>query len=504
MPTPVHPIPPAGPKRRAETSSGFSPPSPGAPRGHVPSREEIDGVIAYFAAEGAAYLKSLDGESVLRADAREALRGFSGPMPQAGVGASAALAELVERGFAATAATSGPRCFHFVIGGATPAAMGADWFATLCDQITYTWVTSPLGVHLELLSLNWLKELFELPASWGAIMTTGATMSNFVSLACARQWWGERRGVDLSETGMAGLPQIPVFASSHAHASSIKVLGLLGIGRGRVIDCSDPFHGGMDVPALARGLDALQGQPAIVLATAGEPNAGQFDPIEPIAELAEKRGAWLHVDGAFGLFAQVSPRTSHLVRGTSRAQSVTVDGHKWLNVPYDCGFAFVHDPALLVRSFRYTAAYLPPPDDPSPTLGAIGPESSRRARSFAVWATLRAYGREGCRQMIESHLDLAQRLARLVDQDSRLERLVEVRLNVVCFRYNPGDRDETELNALNRRLGEAIIQDGRFFAGTTTWQGKVALRPAIANWRTRPEDVDAFIATVREIGDRLA
>ena len=386
-------------------------------------------------------------------------------MPREGIGAPAALRELIDTGLAAAAATSGPRCFHFVIGGSTPAATGADWLATMCDQIAYTWVTSPLGVRLELLSLDWLKELLGLPAAWGGVMTTGATMSNFVGLAAARQWWAERLGVDVSEMGMAGLPEVPVFAGDYVHASTVKVLGLLGIGRARIRRCVRDSVGRMDLDALERGLEGLKGAPAIVVATAGEPNAGDFDPVDRVADLVDRYGAWLHVDGAFGLFARLSDRTRHLVAGVERAHSVTVDGHKWLNVPYDCGFAFVRDPGLLVRTFRYTAAYLPPPDDPRPTLGAIGPESSRRARSFAVWATLRAYGRDGYRRLVEDHLDLAQRMAHLVDDDPVLERLAEVPLNIVCFRFNPGGRSEEDLNALNRRLGEAIIEDGRFFAG---------------------------------------
>jgi glutamate/tyrosine decarboxylase-like PLP-dependent enzyme len=196
----------------------------------------------------------------------------------------------------------------------------------------------------------------------------------------------------------------------------------------------------------------------------------------------------------------LSSRTAQLAAGVERADSVTVDGHKWLNVPYDCGFAFVERTDLLGRAFAYTAAYLPDPDDPHPNLGTIGPESSRRARALAVWATLAAYGREGYRQLVERHLDLAQQLARRVDEAPDLERLADVPLNIVCFRYNPGGLGEDELNALNERLGEAILADGRVYAGTTLYDGKVALRPAIVNWRTREGDIDVFVEVVRELG----
>ena len=470
----------------------------------VPDRAELAGVIELVAREARAYLETLDERPVLSRRAEDAMAGMAGRLPEAGVGAATALRELIDAGQEASTATSGPRCFHFVIGGTTPAALGADWLAGALDQIAYTWVTSPLGVRLEMIALSWLKELFELPASWSGICTTGATMSNFVGLAAARQWWGERQGVDVSEQGLAGLPPVPVFAGDHIHASSVKVVGLLGMGRGRIRRFVRDGSGRLDLEALEEALAALNGRPAIVVGTAGEPNAGDFDPIDALADLAERYGAWLHVDGAFGLFARLDPRTRHLTKGVERAQSLTVDGHKWLNVPYDCGFAFVHDLGLLSRSFRYSAAYLPHPDDPRPTPGALGPESSRRARGLAVWATLRAYGRDGYRRMVEQHVDLARRLADLVDEAPDLERLAEVPLNIVCFRFHPHGRTEEELNDLNRRLGEEIIADGRVFVGTTTYEGRVALRPAIVNWRTRAEDILFFVDVVRELGKRVA
>jgi glutamate/tyrosine decarboxylase-like PLP-dependent enzyme len=253
---------------------------------------------------------------------------------------------------------------------------------------------------------------------------------------------------------------------------------------------------------LERELRALNGAPSIIIGNAGEVNAGDFDPIETLADLAEEYGAWYHVDGAFGLFARVSPKSEHLARGAERAHSVCVDGHKWLNVPYDCGFGFVSDTGLLSRAFAYTADYLVQPDDPQPNFGVLGPESSRRSRSLAVWATLRAYGRQGYQEMVEGHLSLAQHLARLVDDAPDLERLAAVPLNIVCFRYNPGGLSDEELDRLNERLGGAILTDGRVYAGTTLYEGAVALRPAISNWRTRQEDIELLVRVVRELGER--
>ncbi len=466
----------------------------------MPLRDEIAEVLGLVVAEAERYLRGLDGRPVLSHRVEEAASRFDAPLPEVGSGAAAALRKLVHDGWDATVTTTGPRCFHFVIGGVTPAALGADWLTGLLDQPAYAWVATPLGVKLEVVSLAWLKELFGLPAAWGGVMTTGATMANFVCLAAAREWWAERHGVDVGEMGLTGLPQVPVFSSGYIHASAVKVLAMLGIGRASVRKMARDGVGRLDLKALEAALQQLDGAPAILIGNAGEVNAGDFDPIERLADLAERYGAWLHVDGAFGLFARLSPRSAKLAAGVERADSVTVDGHKWLNVPYDCGFAFVERMDLLGRAFAYTADYLPDPDDPHPNMGTIGPESSRRARALAVWATLAAYGREGYRQLVERHLDLAQRLTRRVDEAADLERLADVPLNIVCFRYNPGGLDDGALNALNERLGVAILADGRVYAGTTLYDGKVALRPAIVNWRTRDEDIDFFVEVVRELG----
>jgi glutamate/tyrosine decarboxylase-like PLP-dependent enzyme len=210
-------------------------------------------------------------------------------------------------------------------------------------------------------------------------------------------------------------------------------------------------------------------------------------------------GAWLHVDGAFGLFARLSPQSRQLAAGVERADSVIADGHKWLNVPYDCGFAFVRDAGRLPRSFNVGAPYLPTPDDPRPNPGFLTPENSRRARALPVWATLRAYGRSGHREMVERHLELARHLGRRVDEIPQLERLAEVQLNIVCFRARPEGVEEEQLDELNRQLGEDLLGDGRVFAGTTTYGGRVAFRPAIVNWRTQEKDVDALVDVLLEL-----
>ena len=469
-----------------------------------PDPSELKGVIDLTAGAAADYLAGIADRPVRDPRADEVAATFGGPLPQEGVGAEKALEELIG-GLDGAVHSAGPKFFHFVDGGTTPAALGADWLATALDQNPGAWVSSPLAGRLEQVSIDWLKELFGLPPEWGGVLTTGATMANFVALGCARRWCAERAGIDIDDLGVAAAPPITVLGGGYTHPSDVKALGMLGVGRGRVRKLSRDDVGRVDLEAMEAALRELDGAPAIVIGSAGEVNAGDFDPLVDMAELAKRYGAWFHVDGAFGLFAALSPRTKHLVEGVERADSVIADGHKWLNVPYENGFAFVRDPALLPAVFGSGAPYLPDIDEPQPNYGYRGPEMSRRARSFPVWATLRAYGREGHRAIVEHDLDLAQGLKETVDAAPDLERLAEVPLNIVCFRYRPpGSTDGPELDDLNRRIGEAALTDGRVFFGATTYGGRVAFRPALVNWRTRAEDVDLVPQVVRELGAKLA
>src|SRR6476661_9020185 len=295
----------------------------------APDPAEIPKVVDLASREAARYLESIAERNVRDPRAEELVAGIDGAVHSAG-----------------------PKFFHFVDGGVTPAALGADWLASALEQNTGAWVSSPLGGELERIALGWLRDLFGLPAAWNGVLTTGATMANFVALGCARRWCGLRRGIDVDDSGLTGVPPIPVFGSGYVHPSDVKALGMLGVGRAQVHRLARDGVGRLDVEALEAALAGLDGAPSIVIGSAGEVNAGDFDPIATMADLAERYGAWFHVDGAFGLFAALSERTRHLVEGIDRADSVIADGHKWLNVPYDCGFAFVKDASPAAEHLR--------------------------------------------------------------------------------------------------------------------------------------------------------
>ena len=456
-----------------------------------PHQDETGPVIDLLRTQAANYLEGVSERAVRVPQAEEVAGRFGGPLPEDGVGAVEAVRELWA-GLDGAINTVGPKFFHFVTGGTTPAALGGDWTASTLDQNPAAWVESPLGGQLELVALDWLKELFAIPASWGGVLTTGATMANFTALACARRWWGRRHDVDVDEAGLHGLPSVTVLGSGYVHASDVKALAMLGIGRSHMKKLARDPVGRLDIEALEAELRALGGAPAIVIASAGEVNAGDFDPLARMADLAEAYGAWLHVDGAFGLFAQLSDRTKQLVEGLDRADSAIADGHKWLNVPYESGFAFVKDRSLQAGVFGSGAAYLPDLDDPQPQWGYLGPEMSRRARSFAVWATLRAYGRSGYRDdrgaASGPGAASGRRGGRRRPISSARGRRSEHRL----LPLPPGRRPEERLDELNAPdSGRPSSRTAASSFGSTVYDGKMpsarAVELADTRRRRRPD-----------------
>jgi glutamate/tyrosine decarboxylase-like PLP-dependent enzyme len=450
----------------------------------------------------ATFLQTLDERPVSRAPSPEEMRrALDEPLPERGCDPADAVDEWFRRAEKGITASPGPRFFGFVTGGATPAALAGDWLASAIDQNAGLWAGSPAAVQTEQVVLRWLKELFGLPAHWAGVLTSGATMSNLVGLAAARQWAGRKLGFDAAADGLAGHPPIPVLSSAEIHASAIKCLGTLGFGRNSVRRVPAP-GGAADIEAMARELATIPG-PVIVVGNAAEVNTGHFDDLAALADLCagHRGGAWLHVDGAFGLFASVSPRFAHFCNGIERADSVGADAHKWLNVPYDCGFVFVRDGIALRESFNASGAYIRPGEGWDPHTHV--PEMSRRFRGLAAWCALKAFGREGYREVIERCVDNAADFARWVEASSNLELMSPAPLNIVCFRLGSDRLDDAALDELNRAAVGAIQADGRAFVTGTVWQGRAAIRAAFDNWRTTREDVELLQAAVEDVAATL-
>jgi glutamate/tyrosine decarboxylase-like PLP-dependent enzyme len=425
------------------------------------------------------------------------------PLPDHGIKPEEAVAEWMREADLGIVPINGPRYFGFVMGGTLPAALGGDVLASAVDQNGGMWTMSPAAAQTELTVLRWLKELFGLPLEWTGVITSGATMSNLVGLAAARQWAGERIGFDPAEDGIGGRPAIPVVSSEAIHASALKALGNLGLGRRSVRTV--PAPGGVaDITSIAEVLSTING-PVIVVGNAGEVNTGQFDDLQALARLCRDHpdGAWLHVDAAFGLFAAASPQYRHLLAGIDHADSVAADGHKWLNVPYDSGFAFTRDEAAARNAFATTgAAYL----DGSSGWNAesYSPEMSRRARAIPAWCALRSLGREGYRELVERCIANASRLAEWVDSGPGLElmnvpRVQERPFNIVCARFTSPTWDDEQHDRHNRELLAQLQTDGRVYASATVWEGSAAFRFAFDNWMTSSRDVDTIIEVLRDI-----
>jgi glutamate/tyrosine decarboxylase-like PLP-dependent enzyme len=393
----------------------------------------------------------------------------------------AAVLETLDRiGSPATMAMAGRRYFGFVIDGSLPAALAANWLAGAWDQNSSRFTSSPIGTVLEEVSLGWLLDVLKLPAGSGGAFVTGATMANFTALAAARHSVLANAGWDVEANGLFGAPPVTVVVGDEVHPSLIKALGMLGMGRSRVhrvpVDNQGRMRSG-DMPKL--------GAPAIVCMQAGNVNTGTFDPAAEICARARDAGAWVHVDGAFGLWAAASPRLEHLVEGVAAADSWATDAHKWLNVPYDSGLAFVRDPVALTRAMAVSAAYLPETEHREPSHHT--PELSRRARGVEIWAALRSLGRTGLSDLIERNCRLARRFADQLRQGGA-EILNDIVLNQVLVAF--GDAART------RQVIDRVQQDGTCWCGPTVWQGRTAMRISVSSWATTHEDVDRSVEAI--------
>lgn len=404
-------------------------------------------------------------------------------MPTAGTDPDVVLSQLDELGSPATTAMAGARFFGFVIGGALPAALAANWLATAWDQNAPLFVTTPTSTVLEEVALGWLLDVLGLPAGCAGGFVTGGTMANFTALAAARYAVLKRAGWNVESDGLFGAPVVEVVIGAEAHPSVRKALGLLGFGRDRVTVVPVDAQGRM----IAEKFPKLNG-PAIVCLQAGNVNSGAFDPARPIIEKAHARGAWVHVDGAFGLWAAVSPKYAHLMNGYSLADSWATDAHKWLNVPYDSGLAFVRDAEALRASMSISAAYLPEAEHREPS--HYTPELSRRARGVDIWAAMKQLGREGLAELVERNCRGAARFASGLTAAGH-QVLNEVVLNQVVVSF--GSAEQTA------RVIEAIQADGTCWCGPTFWKGQSAMRISLSSWRTTDKDVDRSLAAILRV-----
>jgi glutamate/tyrosine decarboxylase-like PLP-dependent enzyme len=438
-------------------------------------------LLSHVAQRAERYLQGLNERPVAPTQqALDSLAVLDEPLPEC-PSAPEAVIELLDRiGSPATVATAGGRFFGFVHGGCLPAALAANWLAGAWDQNAVLFATSPIASRLEEVAQRWLTQLLDMPEGCGVAFVTGATMANLTGLAAARTAMLDRLGWDVEADGLFGAPPLTVVVSEETHPSVSKALGLLGLGRNRAIRVPVDDQGRMRAEALPE----LRG-PAIVCAQAGNVNTGSVDPVGEICEAAHASGAWVHVDGAFGLWAKASPSLAPLMTGVEQADSWATDAHKWLNVPYDSGLAFVRDSASLSRAMALTAAYIPKGARRDP--GQFTPELSRRARGVEVWAALRSLGRTGLAAMIERTCGHARRFAEGL-RSAGCEILNDVALNQVLVSF--GDA-ETTLRVIDR-----IQQEGVCWCGGTTWQGRVAMRISVASWATTTADVERSLKAI--------
>ncbi|MEY2486365.1 MAG: hypothetical protein QOH39_2013 [Verrucomicrobiota bacterium] len=445
-------------------------------------------LLADAADRAVRYLEGLSSRSVAPAPAAiEKLKTLDQPLPVRPSDPRETLRLLDEVGSPATTAMAGPRYFGFVIGGSLPVTLAANWLANAWDQNTGLYRPTPGTAFIEQVALGWLLDVLRLPPDSSGAFVTGATVANLCALAAARHAVLEQAGWNVEADGLFGAPSITVIVGGEAHPSLTKSLGVLGLGRTRLTKVPVDDQGRM----LAGRLPDISG-PTIVCVQAGNVNTGAFDPAREICRHAHASGAWVHVDGAFGLWAAAAPSRAHLAAGTEEADSWATDAHKWLNVPYDCGLAFVRDPKALPAAMAITAEYLPTQSE-FRNPADFTPELSRRARGVEVWAALRSLGREGLAELIERNCAQARRFAEQLSA-AGIEILNEVVLNQVLVSF--GDAEKT-----NHVITD-IQEDGTCWCGVTIWQGRTAMRISVSSWVTTDSDVDRSVEAMIRIAKR--
>lgn len=419
------------------------------------------------------------------------LAGFDEPLPDGPGDAADTIARLAAIGGPATMGSPGPSYFGFVNGATLPVALGAAFLADAWDQNAALPVMSPVAAKLHDVCRDWLVELFGLSPGSDVAFVTGATVANASCIAAARDALLLETGHDVQRDGLFGAPPVQVVIGAHAHSTLRKSLGLTGLGRDRVIVVPADDQGRLRADLLP-DLDPADG-PILLCGQAGEVNTGAFDPFVPMADWAAARHAWFHVDGAFGLWALADPTRAHLVEGLTRADSLATDGHKWLNVTYDCGIVAVQRPGALRRTFAATAGYLPP--DTGFEAMHHTPQSSQRARQIEVWAVLRTLGRSGLARLVQQASDGAVVVAEHLRREPEFEIVNDVVLNQVLVRYRSP--------ATTAELVAEVQRDGRIWCGSTLWRDEPAMRISVSSWKTTPDDAARAASIIAECARRL-
>ncbi|HWF74561.1 MAG TPA: aminotransferase class V-fold PLP-dependent enzyme [Solirubrobacteraceae bacterium] len=418
---------------------------------------------------------------------------LGGPLPEAPSDPREVIADLAEAAEPGLVASPGGRYFGFVIGGGLPAALAADWLTSTWDQNAGLYVCGPSAAIVEEVAGAWVAELLGLPEGVSFGFVTGCQMAHVTGLAAARHSVLERVGWDVNERGLMGAPAVRVVTGAERHATVDRALRLLGLGTGCVVPVPTDGQGRIVPAALREAIEALDG-PAIVCAQAGNVNTGSIDPMEEVADIAQEAGAWLHVDGAFGLWAAASPTLRHLVAGVERADSWATDAHKWLNVPYDSGIAFCAHPKAHQAAMGIRAGYLVHADADGPRDELDwNPDFSRRARGFPVYAAIRSLGRAGVAELVERCCTHALRFGEALEATPNVEVLNDVVLNQVLVRFLDDGGDH---NSYTRAVVKAVQDDGTCWLSGTTWQGADAMRISVSNWSTTGEDVERSLEAI--------
>lgn len=454
--------------------------------------DDLGSLLRRAADEAARYRASLPDRRVsAELDLPAARRAFDGPLPDAPTAPDKVIDDLLAAADGGLTASTGPRFFGFVIGGALPAATAADMLATGWDQCAFNATLAPAAVAAEQVAGRWLKDLLGLPESASVGFVTGAQAANTVGLTAARHHLLAEAGWNVERRGLQGAPRVRVVAGVERHATVDRSLRLLGLGSDVIEEVRADPNGAIDVDHLAEVLVAGPDTPAIVCLQAGNVNTGACDDLRAGCDIVHRYRGWAHVDGAFGAWAAASPNTRRLVDGVELADSWGCDGHKWLNVPYDSAFAFCSRPDVHVAALSYTASYLVG-SGTVPTGSDFTPESSRRARGFAVWAALRQLGREGVAELVDRCCRLARRFAERLAA-AGVEVVNDVVLNQVLVSF--GDDARTD------RVVDAIQRDGTCWMGGTTWRGRRLMRISVSNWSTTEADVDRSVQAILRLAD---